>query len=96
MPARDAHTAAGLLAGCAEVAAEDDWLSEGRRRELVASCGDRAVAALRQAIDKDAKDVTPMKTDPGLDPLRPRSDFQKLLTGVKAETPKSGAAPKQM
>jgi len=94
-PARDAYTAAGLLAGCAKLAAEDDRLPENERKGLAAAYGDRAVAALRLAIDKDAKEVAQMKTDSSLEPLRHRPDFQKLLAKVKFEVPKSGAAPKQ-
>jgi hypothetical protein len=94
-PARDAYTAAGLLAGCARLAAEDDRLPEGKREQLAAGYGGRAVAALRQAIDQGAKEVGQVKMDPSLDPLRHRPDFQELLAKVKAEAPKSGAAPKQ-
>jgi eukaryotic-like serine/threonine-protein kinase len=94
-PARDAYTAAGLLAGCAKLAAEDDQLPEGKRKELATAYGDRAVAALRLAIDKDAKEVAQMKIDSSLEPLRHRPDFQKLLAEVKFKAPKSGPAPNQ-
>jgi tetratricopeptide (TPR) repeat protein len=78
-PARDAYTAAGLLAGCVRLAGEDERLTETRRQELARTYGDRAVAALRQAIDKGAKEAVQIPKDPGLDPLRSRGDFQKLL-----------------
>jgi len=78
-PPRDAYTAAGLLAGCAGLAAKDDTLADDQRQELATSYGDRAVAALRQAIHKGAKEVTRMAEDPSLAPLRSRPDFQKLL-----------------
>jgi hypothetical protein len=83
-PPRDAYTAAGLLAGCVRLAAQDERLPEDRRREVATAYGDQAVAALRQAVAKGAKEVAGMKTDQGLDPLRPRTDFQKLLADLTA------------
>jgi serine/threonine protein kinase/tetratricopeptide (TPR) repeat protein len=84
-PPRDAYTAACLLAGCVRLAARDERLQEGKRQELARAYGDRAVAALRQAVAKGAKEVAQMKKDPHLDPLRPREDFQKLLAGLEAK-----------
>lgn len=83
-PPRDSYTAAGLLAGCARLAAEDERLPEVKRQELASSYGDRAVDALRQAVVKGAKEVAGMKTDSALDPLRPRADFQALLAEIDA------------
>jgi tetratricopeptide (TPR) repeat protein/tRNA A-37 threonylcarbamoyl transferase component Bud32 len=85
-PPRDAYTAACLLAGCVRLAAEDERLPEGKRQELARAYGDRALAALRQAVAKGAKEVAQMKTDKGLDPLRPRGDFEKLLAGLEAKS----------
>jgi tetratricopeptide (TPR) repeat protein len=84
-PARDAYTAAGLLAGCVRLADQDERLPEGERRELASAYGDRALAALRQAVEKGAKEVAEMGTDPSLDPLRSREDFRKLLAESEAE-----------
>jgi tetratricopeptide (TPR) repeat protein len=84
-PPRDAYTAACLLAGCVRLAAEDERLPEGKRQELATTYGDRALAALRQAVAKGAKEVAQMKKDPGLDPLRRREDFQKLLAESEAK-----------
>jgi eukaryotic-like serine/threonine-protein kinase len=84
-PPRDAYTAAVLLAGCVRLAAQDERLPERRRQELAATYGDRAVAALRQAVDRRAKEVTQIQTDPSLDPLRLRADFQQLLEELKAK-----------
>jgi serine/threonine protein kinase len=78
-PARDAYTAAGLLAGCVRLAARDERLSEAKRQELVAAYGDRALAALRQAIDLGFPDFASLQPDSSLDPLRSRDDFQKLI-----------------
>jgi serine/threonine protein kinase/tetratricopeptide (TPR) repeat protein len=84
-PPRDAYTAAGLLAGCARLAANDERLGEDKRKELAAAYGDSAVAALRQAIVKGAKEVSQMANDSILDPLRTRQDFQKLLAEWEAK-----------
>jgi serine/threonine protein kinase/tetratricopeptide (TPR) repeat protein len=83
-PPRDAYIAAGLLAGCARLAAQDERLPEAERHKLATSYGDRAVASLRQAVAKKAKEIAGVKTDSVLDPLRPRTDFQKLLTEIDA------------
>jgi serine/threonine protein kinase/tetratricopeptide (TPR) repeat protein len=83
-PPRDAYTAACLLAGCVQLAAQDNGLPENKRQELATTYGDRALAALRQAIAKGAKEVSQMQ-DPRLDPLRSREDFQKLLGELEAK-----------
>jgi len=84
-PARDAYTAAGLLAGCVRLVAQDEHLPENQRRELAIAYGDGALASLRQAVEKGAKEVIQMAMDPSLDPLRSRADFQKLLAEWKAK-----------
>jgi tetratricopeptide (TPR) repeat protein len=84
-PPRDSYTAAGLLAGCAGLATKDDTLTDDKRHALATTYGDRAVAALRQAINKGAKEVTQMAEDPSLAPLRSRPDFQKLLAEWDAQ-----------
>jgi tetratricopeptide (TPR) repeat protein len=40
----------------------------------------RAMDLLRQAVQAGYQDVAHLQQDPDLDPLRPRADFQKLLT----------------
>jgi serine/threonine protein kinase len=84
-PPGDAYIAAGLLAGCVRLAAQDERLANGRRQELATAYGDSAVAALRQAVEKRAQEVTQMAKDPSLDPLRSRPDFQKLLAELPAK-----------
>ncbi|HVK08023.1 MAG TPA: tetratricopeptide repeat protein, partial [Gemmataceae bacterium] len=84
-PPRDAYTTAGLLAGCARLATQDTRLTEGKRQELAAAYGDSAVAALRQAVDRGAKEVAQVTTDTSLDPLRGRADFQRLVAEVTAK-----------
>jgi serine/threonine protein kinase/tetratricopeptide (TPR) repeat protein len=84
-PPRDAYTAGCVLADCARLAAQDASLPEGKRAELATTYGDRAMAALRQAVAKGAREVAQMKTDPDLDSLRQRQDFQELLAGLEAK-----------
>lgn len=83
-PARDAYTAACLLADCVRVATKDDGLAEGQRQQAIATYGASAVAALRLAVEKGAKEVTQLPTDARLAPLRQREDFQKLLAELQA------------
>jgi eukaryotic-like serine/threonine-protein kinase len=85
-PPRDAYTAARFLAGCVRLAERDEGLPEGKRQELATTYGDRALAALRLAIEQGAKDVAKAKKDPSFDPLRQREDFQKLLSEVEAQS----------
>jgi tetratricopeptide (TPR) repeat protein len=84
-PPRDAYTVACLLAGCVRLAVQDERLAESKRRELAAAYGDSALSALRQAIEKGAKEVTQITKDASLDPLRSRVDFQELLAQVQAK-----------
>jgi hypothetical protein len=72
------------LAGCVRLAAQDERLPAGRRQQVATAYGDRALAALRQAIDKRAKETAQMPKDPGLDPLRSREDFRQLLAEWEA------------
>jgi hypothetical protein len=74
-----------LLAGCVRLAAQDEGLLASKRQELTLAYGDSALAALRQAVDKGAKEVARMNNDPSLDPLRSREDFQKLLAQCEAK-----------
>jgi hypothetical protein len=69
---------------------EDERLVENKRKDLATTYGDSALAALRQAIETGAKEVTRMPRDASLDPLRSRQDFQKLLAGVEAKQKESG------
>ncbi len=78
-PPRDAYTTATLLAGCIRLVDEDGDLSAEERQELATVYGQRAVAALRRAIDLKAKEIAEITTDPKLDPLRSRDDFKSLL-----------------
>jgi serine/threonine-protein kinase len=82
-PAEDAYKAAGFFARCIPLAEQDKKLSGSRRQEVAKSYGDRAMEALRQALDKGYKDIAHLQKDKDLDPLRQREDFQKLLADVQ-------------
>ncbi len=43
----------------------------------------RAVELLRRAIERGYQNVARLKRDPDLDALRPRADFQKLLSELE-------------
>jgi serine/threonine protein kinase/tetratricopeptide (TPR) repeat protein len=51
--------------------------------ELQAKYAERAIALLRQAIAKGYRNVHEMKNDDDLKSLRPRDDFQKLLSEMQ-------------
>jgi tetratricopeptide (TPR) repeat protein len=67
---------AGILYDFAAVYA----LASAKDKAKTDDYGQRAVALLRQAVQGGFKDVTRLKKDPDLDALRPREDFQMLLT----------------
>jgi tetratricopeptide (TPR) repeat protein len=49
---------------------------------------DRAMAALRRAVDKGYGDVLRLKASDAYDPLRDRDDFKTLVAALEAKTPK--------
>jgi tetratricopeptide (TPR) repeat protein len=79
-PAFDAYEAACVLARCLTLAEKDPRLGPRERRDKAHSYGDRAVAELRHAIESGYQNISAWQTDARLASLRPRSDFQKLLT----------------
>ena len=85
-PPNDAYKVACFLALCVPLAEKDKQLSDVKRKELAQSYGDKAMAALRQAIQNGFKDAAHMKKDTDLDALRGREDFKKLLGDLKANT----------
>jgi eukaryotic-like serine/threonine-protein kinase len=87
------YRAACLLARCASVAAKDPTIPEYKRQELCRAYADQAVQLLGQAIGKGYQDLTALRKDPDLDVLRPRADFQRLLSELAARlTACAGAA----
>jgi serine/threonine protein kinase/Flp pilus assembly protein TadD len=86
-PANDLYQAAGFLARAVPLAAKDEKLSAAKRKELAKDYADRALAVLRQAVQKGYKDVARLKKDPDLDSLRQRDDFRRLLAELEKKKP---------
>jgi hypothetical protein len=51
------------------------------------AAGDKAMAALREAVALGYRNVAGMKSDPDLAVLRPRADFQKLMKELEPKSP---------
>jgi serine/threonine protein kinase len=83
--AKDPYDAARLLARGVSLVEKDALLPATRRKELARVYGDRAVAAVRQAVRGGFPDVSQMKKDKDLNTLRDREDFRKLLAEVEAK-----------
>jgi hypothetical protein len=83
-PAKDSYDSACLLARCITLADKDAPLPEARRKELVQSYSQQALALMEQAVTHGFKDVSHMKKDPDLDSLRPTEEFQKLVAALEA------------
>jgi hypothetical protein len=79
----DAYKAACFLALCVPLAEKDPRLNETQRKETSQTYAERAMPLLRQAIVEGFKDVTHMKKDSDLDPLRDRDDFKKLVQDLE-------------
>jgi serine/threonine protein kinase len=78
-PDKDLFNAACLLAACATLSASDEGIEASKRKALTESYADRAVATFRLAIDKGFRDTAQARSEAGLNAIRSRSDFQKLL-----------------
>jgi tetratricopeptide (TPR) repeat protein len=76
----------GAYVECMTLAGEDAKLSQDKRKELRNSYGDRAMNALRRAVEFGYKDVVNLQKDKQLDPLRERDDFKKLLAELEKKT----------
>jgi serine/threonine-protein kinase len=66
------------------LAQEDPKLAGSGRKEVARKYGDRAVAALRRAVQYGYRDLANLKKESVFDPLRGRADFQKLLADLEA------------
>lgn len=80
----DAYKAACWLSMCVPIATNHEQLDDKQRREAAQFYGDEAMKLLREAVSKGFKAATHIKEDKDLNPLRPRDDFQKLLTELEA------------
>jgi tetratricopeptide (TPR) repeat protein len=85
-PGADAYDAARDLSLCIPIVAKNEKASQEERDKQAAFYGDGAVKMLRDAVAKGFKDADRMKNDNGLDALRQRDDFKKLLTELEAST----------
>lgn len=84
----DAHLrfALAAAAGHASAAARKDArLPEAERDRLAEQYAVRAVARLREAIQRGFRDAAAVQAEKGFDPLRQRKDFQELVAGLKAK-----------
>jgi serine/threonine protein kinase/predicted RNA polymerase sigma factor len=79
----DAYDAACFLSRCIPIVANHDELDDGQRKAAARFYGDAALRLLRDAVGKGYRDVTHMKEDTALAPLRQRDDFQKLVAALE-------------
>ena len=80
--------AAGYLARCVGLAAQDATLPEPRRREFEANYARDAVRALRRAFDKGQEDPKVLDS-PDFESLKGRPEFEKLRDAVKSRGAKA-------
>jgi serine/threonine-protein kinase len=78
---------------CVSLAQEDPKLADSERKELAKKYGDRAVDALRRAVQYGYKDLDNLKKAADLDTLRGRADFQKLLADLEAAQRRAQPGP---
>jgi hypothetical protein len=81
----DAYDAALTLSYCVPIVAKHDKLDDRQREEAEQFYGDQAMKLLRWAVSKGYKDVALLSKDAGLDALRSREDFQKLLAELQGK-----------
>jgi serine/threonine-protein kinase len=85
-PKEDCYASASVFSRCAPLGEKDTKLSESKRKELVKAYADQAMGMLRQAVKAGFKDAAQIKKDTGLDPLRGREDFKKLIAELERKT----------
>src|SRR5262249_3548505 len=73
-------TAAQLLAFCATLAGKDAKLADAERAALVQMYGDQAMEQLRGEVKHAQLRPEHVRQDIVFEPLRPRNDFQQLLS----------------
>jgi tetratricopeptide (TPR) repeat protein len=87
-PANDTYNAACFLCQCVTLAEKDARLEAAKRKELAGKYADRALALLRQAVERGFKNADHMKKDSDLQPLRERPEFKKLLAELEKPSKK--------
>jgi tetratricopeptide (TPR) repeat protein len=87
---QECYGAARGLAECARLAEKDAKLAENKRRELQRTYLDRAMEFLEEAVRLGFNNAEQLRSDPNIEPLRSRDDFQRLQRQIeaKATTPK--------
>jgi serine/threonine protein kinase len=81
-PPVNAYDAALALAGCIPVVQK--LSPEAQATAAVQFYGDATMKMLKDAVAKGFKDLPDMKQNEGLDPLRGREDFKRLLAELEA------------
>jgi hypothetical protein len=66
------------MSRCLGVIQDAQW-PDGKRVIIAQPYGDRAMAALRRALERGYRNVNLIRKDPDLNPLRSRPDFQAML-----------------
>ncbi len=82
---QECYQAARLFTRCIPCAEQDKQLSENARQSDADHFGSRSVELLREAFRLGYKDLAFVKKDPGLDVLRSRDDFKRLLEAQAAK-----------
>jgi serine/threonine-protein kinase len=88
------YDAACIFSRCVPLAESDEHLKDRKGPEVARSYADRALRLLWAAIPLGLSNADHMKKDPDLDPLRGRTDFQKLLAEVEQKQKAAKTAKK--
>src|SRR5262249_658117 len=86
-PPADACDAATFLTRSVPILAKHDQLDDSQRKEAVAFYADAALKLLGDAVRQGFQDVSRLKNDTALAPLRQREDFQRLVAELEAKGP---------
>jgi hypothetical protein len=81
-----AYLAARYVANCLALVEKDETLSPAGREELARTYRAQALAFLHQAVRNGYTDLSRLKGDPALSPLRPSEEFRELLAQLEART----------
>jgi hypothetical protein len=70
-----------------QLAERDSHLLEVQRKQRAQNYADRAMATLRKAVQSGYKDLSRIKNNKDLDPLRPLESFKKLVSELESARP---------
>ena len=83
----DTYYAASHFCNCVRLADKDAKLDKAKAKALAESYANRAQELLRQAVVVHGfRNVTSLKQDPNLAPLREREEFKKLLAELEKKS----------